>query len=55
MMGNKATINIDASLHKMLKIEAAKSDLKISELAESLLKEGLTKKQNYEENKLKGE
>lgn len=38
---SKATLNIDSELHRNLKIEAAKLGIKISELAEKLIKEGL--------------
>ena len=40
---SKATLNIDSELHRDLKIEAAKLGMKLSELAEKLLKEGLDK------------
>lgn len=43
MAKDKATLNIDPELHRDLKIEAAKQGLKISELAERLMKEGLRK------------
>lgn len=43
MAKNKATLNIDPELHRNLKIEAAKRGLKIGELAEQFLKEGLRK------------
>lgn len=43
MAKNKATLNIDPEFHRELKIEAAKRGVKISELAEQLLKEGLRK------------
>lgn len=43
MAKDKATLNIDPELHKELKIEAAKRDVKIGDLAEKLLKEGLKK------------
>lgn len=43
MAKDKATLNIDPGLHRELKIEAAKRGVKISELAEQLLKEGLRK------------
>jgi len=41
MAKDKATLNIDPELHRELKIEAAKRGVKISELAQRLLKEGL--------------
>lgn len=44
MAKNKATLNIDPELHRDLKIEAAKKGLKISELAEQLMKEGLRRR-----------
>lgn len=40
-MAKKATLNINAELHRELKIEAAKRGLKIGELAERLLKKGI--------------
>jgi len=43
MAKDKATLNIDPELHRELKIEAAKQGLKISELADRLLREGLKK------------
>jgi predicted HicB family RNase H-like nuclease len=43
MAKDKATLNIDPELHRELKIEAARRGVKISELAEQLLKEGLGK------------
>ena len=43
MAKDKATLNIDPDLHRELKIEAAKQGLKISDLAERLMKEGLKK------------
>jgi len=43
MAKDKATLNIDPELHRELKVEAAKRGVKISELAEQLLKEGLKK------------
>lgn len=43
MAKDKATLNIKPELHRELKIEAAKQGLKISELAERLMKEGLRK------------
>lgn len=43
MAKDKATLNIDPELHRDLKIEAAKRRIKISELAERLMKEGLRK------------
>ena len=46
MSKSKATLNIDPKLHRELKIEAAKSGLKISELAEDILKEGLEKRKS---------
>lgn len=42
-MPRKATLNIDPEIHRQLKIEAAKRGMKISELAEQLLREGLKK------------
>jgi predicted HicB family RNase H-like nuclease len=43
VMKSKATLNIDPALHRELKIEAAKQGVKISELAERFLREGLKK------------
>jgi len=43
MAKNKATLNVDPELHRDLKIEAAKQGLKISDLAERFLREGLKK------------
>jgi predicted HicB family RNase H-like nuclease len=43
MAKDKATLNIDPELHRELKIEAAKRGLKIGDLTEQLLKEGLKK------------
>ena len=43
MAKDKATLNIDPELHRELKIEAAKRGVKISELVEQLLKQGLRK------------
>ena len=43
MAKDKATLNIDPELHRELKIEAAKRGMKISELVEQLLREGLRK------------
>lgn len=43
MAKDKATLNIDPNLHHELKIAAAKRRMKISELAEKFLKEGLKK------------
>jgi len=43
MAKGKATLNIDPGLHRELKIESAKQGLKIGDLAEKLLKEGLKK------------
>jgi len=40
----KAALNIDPELHRELKIEAAKLGVKISELAERLLRDGLKKR-----------
>jgi predicted HicB family RNase H-like nuclease len=37
------TLNIDPELHRELKIEAAKQGMKLSELVEQLLREGLKK------------
>jgi len=42
-MTRKATLNIDPEIHRELKIEAAKRGIKISELAEQILKNGLKK------------
>jgi len=42
-MAKKATLNIDPEVHRELKVEAAKRGLKMNELAERLLKEGLRK------------
>jgi predicted HicB family RNase H-like nuclease len=41
MAKNKATLNINPELHRELKIEAAKQGLKISDIAEKLLRKGL--------------
>jgi len=49
MVKEKATLNIDSELHRELKIEAAIRGLKISELAEQLLRDGLKKSQATEE------
>lgn len=43
MAKDKATLNIDPELHRKLKVEAAMQGEKISEFAERLLKEGLSK------------
>ena len=43
MAKDKATLNIDPKLHRELKIEAAKRGIKISGLAQRLLREGLRK------------
>jgi len=43
MAKDKATLNIDPKLHRELRIEAAKQGIKISDLAEKLLREGLKK------------
>lgn len=43
MAKNKATLNIDPELHRKLKVEAAKRGVKISDLAEKFLNEGLRK------------
>jgi predicted HicB family RNase H-like nuclease len=43
MAKDKATLNIAPELHRELKIEAAKQGLKISELVQRLLREGLRK------------
>ena len=43
MAKNKATLNIDPELHRELKIEAARQGIKISELAQKLLRKGLRK------------
>jgi predicted HicB family RNase H-like nuclease len=43
MAKDKATLNIDPGLHKELKVEAAKQGMKIGELAERFLREGLKK------------
>ena len=43
MSKEKATLNINRELHRELKIEAAKRGVKISELAEMLLRDGLKK------------
>lgn len=43
MVKDKATLNIASELHRELKIEAATRGMKISELVEKLLKEGLKK------------
>lgn len=43
MAKTKATLNIDPELHQELKVEAAKRRLKISELAELLIRGGLRK------------
>ncbi|MBA7501636.1 hypothetical protein ES706_00209 [subsurface metagenome] len=44
MAKDKATLNIDPELHRELRIEAAKRGIKISELTERLLREGLKKR-----------
>ncbi len=43
MAKDKATLNIDPELHRDLKIEAAKQGVKIGDLAEKLLRDGLKK------------
>jgi len=43
MAKDKATLNIDPKLHRELRIEAAKRGVKISDLAEKFLNEGLRK------------
>ena len=43
MQREKATLNINPELHKELKIEAAKREMKIGDLAEKFLKEALRK------------
>jgi len=43
MAKDKATLNIDPELHRDLKVEAAKQGLKISDLAERFLRDGLKK------------
>jgi len=43
MAKDRATLNIDPKLHRELKIEAARRGVKIGDLAEQLLKEGLRK------------
>jgi predicted HicB family RNase H-like nuclease len=43
MAKDKATLNIDPGLHRELKVEAAKQGLKISDLAERFLRDGLKK------------
>ena len=43
MAKDKATLNIDPELHRELKIEAAKQGIKISDLAEKLMKDSLRK------------
>jgi predicted HicB family RNase H-like nuclease len=43
MAKDKATLNIDPELHRELRIEAAKQGIKIGELTQRLLKEGLKK------------
>jgi len=45
----KATLNIDPELHRELKIEAAKRGMKIGELAERLLRDGLKKRRAVKE------
>lgn len=43
------SLYIDADLHRDLKIEAAKRDMTMSDLAELLLKEGLKKSRQVRE------
>jgi predicted HicB family RNase H-like nuclease len=43
MAKDKATLNVNPDLHRELKVEAAKRGVKISDLAEQLLREGLKK------------
>ena len=43
MAREKATLNINPELHRDLKIEAARRGVKIGELAEQFIKEGLRK------------
>lgn len=43
MAKDKATLNIRPKLHRELRIEAAKRGVKISDLAEKFLNEGLRK------------
>lgn len=43
MAKDKATLNIDPKLHQELKIEAAKQGVKIGDLAEQLIREGIKK------------
>lgn len=43
MAKDKATLNIDPELHRDLKIDAAKRGVKIGDLAEKLLRDGLKK------------
>lgn len=43
MTKNKATLNIDPELHRELRIEAAKQGIKIGELTEKLIRDGLKK------------
>jgi len=40
----RATLNIDADLHQELKIEAAKRGMKLGDLAELLLRDGLKRR-----------
>lgn len=46
MTYKKATLNLDPELHWKLKSEAVKRRMKLGELAELLLKEGLKKFEN---------
>jgi len=41
MTKNKATLNINPELHRQLKIEASKQGIRIYELVERILREGL--------------
>lgn len=43
MAKDKATLNISPELHRELRIEAAKQGVKIGDLTERLLREGLKK------------
>jgi len=43
MAKDKATLNIDPELHRELKIEAARQGVKLSDLVDRLLREGLKK------------
>lgn len=51
MKKEKATLKINRELHRELKIEAAKERMKMSELAERLLRNGLRKSHEEREEK----